>query len=150
MSKPLVYLAGPITGTVEGEDDWREQCVKALAPTIVTLSPTRQTVERIDETGELTDADRLRLMQHGRSIAARDRFDVNRCDVLLVNLLGAKSVSIGTVGEIFWADAYRKPIVLVREAGNIHTHAMMDALASWIVPSLDQGLEIIRTLLASE
>jgi hypothetical protein len=34
----------------------------------------------------------------------RDRFDATRCDVLLVNLLGAERVSIGTMMEVAWAD----------------------------------------------
>jgi len=39
----------------------------------------------------------------------RDRFDVQTCDLLLVNLLGATSVSIGTMFELAWTDAWRKP-----------------------------------------
>src|SRR5262245_14352083 len=105
MVKPHVYLAGPITGTPGSSiHDWRSVCQKALAPEIDVINPLRQRFEVVDESKELSCEERLRLMQHGRSIAARDRFDVARCDLLIVNFLGSTSVSIGSVGEIFWAD----------------------------------------------
>jgi nucleoside 2-deoxyribosyltransferase len=148
MSKPLIYLAGPITGTsVTPGQDWRVDCAKRFAPAIDTLSPARQAMETIDESGEPTDAQRLRLIVHGRGVAARDRLDVMRCDLVLVNLVGAPRISIGSVGEIFWADAFRKPVVLVREPGNVHTHAMLDALVGWIVPELDEAIELAKTLI---
>lgn len=116
MCKPLVYLAGAITGLPgSGNKDWRSQCRDRLAPDIEVLSPLRQHIEVIDESKDLNCEDRLRLMQHGRSIVARDRLDVTRCNLLIVNLKGTACVSIGSVGEIFWADAFRKPVIMVRE-----------------------------------
>lgn len=146
--KPLVYLAGSITGTTpSGDRDWRSFCRERLAPEIDTLSPLRQRFETIDEAGELSCEERLRLMQHGRSIAARDRSDVRRCDLLIVNLLGTTRVSIGSVGEIFWADAYRKPVIIVREQRNVHVHAMLDALVGWIFEDLSEAIATARSLL---
>jgi nucleoside 2-deoxyribosyltransferase len=151
MGKPLVYLAGPITGSARYVDcDWQSHCRTKFLPEIEVLSPLRQPIEVIDETGELNCEDRLRLMRHGRSIAARDRLDVMRCDLLIVNLLGATRVSIGSVGEIFWADAYRKPVIMVREEQNIHTHAMLDALVGWIYEDLDAAIDTARTLLMAQ
>src|SRR5262245_10301425 len=108
MGKPLVYLVGPITGTTKAEHgNWRSLCRDRLAPEIDILSPLRQPFEIIDETSDLNASERLRLMEHGRGIVARDRFDVARCDLLIVNVRDARQISIGSVGEIFWADAYR-------------------------------------------
>jgi len=150
MCKPLVYLAGPITGVGSPENgDWRAYCREKLAPDISVLSPTRQHIEVIDETGDLTCEQQLRLMQHGRQIVARDRSDVMRCNLLLLNLLGSTKISIGSVGEVFWADAYRKPVIIVREPRNIHTHAMLDALAGWIYNTLDEALEVSISLLSA-
>lgn len=147
--KTLVYLAGPITGAAPGSD-WRSICARGLGPNICVLDPTRQKIETIDESGDLSDAQRLQLALHGRSIAARDRFDVGRCDLIIVNFLGAARVSIGTVGEIFWADAFRKPVILIRDPGNIHTHALLDALVGWIVPSVDEAIRVAKEILAAE
>ena len=148
MGKPLVYLAGPITGTTEGGgSDWRSTCRSGLASEIDVLRPDRQHFETIDESDDLSCEERLRLMKHGRTTAARDRFDVMRCDLLIVNLLGTKRVSIGSVGEIFWADAYRKPVIMVREQKNVHVHAMLEMLVGWIFEDLDSAVRTARTLL---
>jgi nucleoside 2-deoxyribosyltransferase len=151
MCKPLVYLAGPITGTiVEQAQDWRAICRETLAPKIEVLSPVRQPFETLDERAELSSEQRLHMMRHGRSVATRDRFDVMRCDLVIANLIGTTNVSIGAVGEIFWADAYRKPVIMVREHKNVHTHAMLDALVGWIFDDIHQALETARMLLITE
>lgn len=75
-------------------------------------------------------------------ITCRDRMDVMRCDMILVNFLGADKVSIGSVMEIAWADAWRKPIIVVMEEDNIHSHAMIREVAGFIVPDLDEAIEI--------
>jgi nucleoside 2-deoxyribosyltransferase len=148
MGKPLVYLAGSITAATDSQThDWRVYCRDGLAPEIEVLSPTRQQFEVIDETTDLSCEERLRMMQHGRSTATRDRFDVKRCDLIIVNVKHARHVSIGSVGEIFWADAYRKPVIMVREQNNIHTHAMLDALVGWVFEDLDKAIATARTLL---
>jgi hypothetical protein len=51
-------------------------------------------------------------MSKPKGLTTRDRWDAMRCDVLLVNLLGATKVSIGTVLEFGWADAMDIPIVV--------------------------------------
>jgi nucleoside 2-deoxyribosyltransferase len=87
------------------------------------------------------------MILHGRSIATRDRFDVQRCDLVLVNVKHVRRVSIGSVGEVFWADAYRKPVIMVREQNNVHTHALLDALVGWIFDDLDKAIATARELL---
>jgi nucleoside 2-deoxyribosyltransferase len=78
----------------------------------------------------------------------RDRYDLARCDLVLANLLGARTVSIGSVGEIFWADAMRKPVVLVREPHfNVHDHALINAIACCVVDNLDAAVAKINLLL---
>jgi hypothetical protein len=82
-----------------------------------------------------------------------------RADVLLVNLLGAERVSIGTVMEIAWADAVRVPVVLVMEPsaeentglvpskGNVHEHAMIRECVGFRVQTLDEGLNVVKAIL---
>ena len=83
-----------------------------------------------------------------RGITCRDRMDVMRCDMVIANFLGAKKVSIGTVMEIAWADAFRKPIVVVMEKGNIHEHSMLNQVSGFIVSSLDEAIELVVTVLS--
>ena len=88
-------------------------------------------------------------MSNSCGITTRDRFDCENCSVLLVNLLGAKKFSTGTIMEIAWADGKRRPIVLVMEhAGNLHDHAMIRECVGFRVPTICEGLDIVKAILA--
>lgn len=65
-----------------------------------------------------------------------------------MNLVGAERVSIGTMIEAGWADAFRKPVVLAIEEGNMHHHAMLEHISGWIVSDLDQAIDVTKALLA--
>ena len=84
-----------------------------------------------------------------RGIMTRDRFDATRCDVLLVNLLGATKVSIGTMMELAWADLKRTPIVLcIEPTGNVHEHCMVNEATGFRCASLAEGLDVVRAILS--
>jgi nucleoside 2-deoxyribosyltransferase len=150
-----VYLAGPITGLTYGEcTDWREFAVTSLAMAgIKGLSPMRAK-EYLASLGRLSgtceEYQHLGVMSTPRGIMTRDRFDATRCDVLLVNLLGADRVSIGTVMEIAWADVCRTPIVCAMEPEreNIHSHAMLFEAIGMRVPTLEEALHVTKAILA--
>jgi hypothetical protein len=65
-----------------------------------------------------------------------------------VNFEDAKEVSVGTVMEIAWADAWDKYILIVMDSTNPHYHGMINEVASLIVPTLDEALELIPMILA--
>lgn len=145
------YLAGPITGLhYDGAQDWRAYAVKMLgAWNIKALSPLRGK-EFLRSMGELTAScagyGALHPLASPRGIMTRDRFDCTTSDVILVNLLGAKKVSIGTVMEIAWADTHRVPIVAVMEPGNIHEHAMVDEALGYRVNTVDEAIHVVRMI----
>jgi nucleoside 2-deoxyribosyltransferase len=150
-----VYLAGPITGLdYKGCTDWREYAKADLAGAgIAGLSPLRAKEYLaalpgpISGTGE--EYAHLGVMSLPRGVMTRDRFDATRCDVLLVNLLGAKAVSIGTVMEIAMADAVRTPIVCAMEpSGNPHEHMMIAEAIGFRVPSIDEALHVVKAILS--
>jgi nucleoside 2-deoxyribosyltransferase len=91
--------------------------------------------------------DRLR---HGLLVVRRNRNLIRSCDVVLANFLGAGSkASIGSIGEIYWADAFGKPVFIIRERfGNVHDHAMLNAVASRIVYTLEDAFKVIEELAA--
>jgi nucleoside 2-deoxyribosyltransferase len=77
----------------------------------------------------------------------RDHWDVSRCDAVLVVLSGATRVSIGTVMELGWAYAYRKPVVAVmEEEGNPHEHGMVREALSYRVTTLDEAIDLLNIL----
>lgn len=148
-SEYRVYLAGPITGmTLDQSEDWRTYVRKKLPPNVVGLSPLRGK-EHLKRQGAIKDCYEDNPLTSAKGITTRDRWDATRCDCLFVNFLEATVVSIGTVMEVAWADAARKPIVVAMKEGNVHWHAMIRQSAGFIVPSLDDGINVIATLFAS-
>lgn len=150
--KPRVYFAGPIAGLdYKGATDWREVVAKQLAPDILALSPMRgkDYLAAYTDIGGTPGA--MHAMNNAMStpaaIVTRDRNDTTKSDAVLMNLLGAKKVSIGTMIEAGWADAARVPIVLVIEPDNIHQHAMLIDIAGYIVPTLDEAVHILKAFL---
>ena len=153
---PTVYLAGPISGcSYDGCTEWREQAISELAEAgIKGLSPMRaneylKSVETdcgfsstCEEYGHLSP------LSGPRGIMTRDRFDATRCDVLLVNLLGATKVSTGTVMEIAWADLRRTPIVVAMEAsGNPHEHAMITEAIGFRCSTLEEAIQVTKAVI---
>lgn len=149
-----VYLAGPITGlTYDGCVDWRQNAIEELAKhNIQGLSPMRakeflKNKATIEDTPDLED----QVLSSQRGIYGRDKFDCHRADLLIVNMLGAKKVSIGTVMEIAWAAAINTPIVLVmEEEGNIHQHMMLAEACPFRVTTLHDALRVTVAILAPQ
>jgi nucleoside 2-deoxyribosyltransferase len=150
MTAPLVYLAGPITGLdYEGATDWRDLARRHLGDYGITgLSPMRGKSYLLGETSLADEYADRNPMSTAKGILTRDRWDATRADVLLVNLLGAERVSIGTMVELGWADLARIPVVVVMEPGNIHDHSFVRGIAGYVVASLDDALRLITTMLA--
>lgn len=149
--KHCVYLAGPIAGlNYNGATEWRDDVIAQLAEVgIKGLSPMRgfehlRTVQSFCAKAEDHGTDTI---SGARAVMTRDRFDATRCDVLLVNLLGAERVSIGTVMEIAWADLSRIPIICVMEPGNVHEHAMVGEAVGWRVHSLEDAVSLVKAVL---
>lgn len=144
-----VYLCGPITGrSPEEAMNWRTYVIDKLSPRICVIDPTRDEPDGVRRSAESSELTVKRLM-HGKAVVSRDRFDVQRSDLLLANFLGADTVSIGAIGEIFWADLIRTPVIVVREKfGNPHDHDMINEIASWIFHDLDAAIAKIEVILA--
>ena len=147
-----VYLAGPIAGlNYAGAVNWRAAAIADLAAVgIKGLSPMRAKEYLRDVREFSADCQSegiVNILSTPRSVMTRDRFDATRCDMMLVNFLGAQRVSIGTCMEVAWADLKRIPIVCVMEAGNVHEHAMIDQALGWRVDSLVEALHLIKATL---
>lgn len=146
--KPLVYLAGPITGVSYGATtNWREHVAAEIDPQIQTLSPMRHKEYLAGETS-IASAYEQHPMSSAKGITSRDRFDCMRADAVLVNLLGASKVSIGTVMEVAWADSARKQIVLViAKDDQVHLHPMLTESCGYIVDNLEEAISIVERVL---
>ena len=136
MSKPLVYLCGPITGlNYKGAKDWRDYAGTWFKEfDIDVLSPMRgkEYLAHIEKFSP--DGEGQTVMSTPPAIVKRDTFDVTkRADLILANLLGAKITSIGSVFEFGLAYGNNVPIIAamethddeVPENNNIHDHAFI-------------------------
>lgn len=156
MVNKTVYLAGPISGlTYDEATTWRNAITIELAEFgIKCQSPMRAAIHLRHAAGVLGDCEiqegckpAVESMSTPKGVVTRDKFDSTRCSLLLVNLLGAKKVSIGTCVEIGWANANDIPIILVMEKDNCHNHAFIRESASFITESLSDSVYIVKAIL---
>ena len=158
MSKPVVYVAGPMTG-LEWDDanDWREK-VRVALPNCEVRSPLRGKAwlqrESVIESSEYP-------MPFGskNAIIKRDHWDVQCADLVIANFEGTAMVdyeegivvtqvaSIGTCFELAWAYEFGTPIISIIPEGNIHRHAFVLAASLEIVQDLETALSLSRVLL---
>jgi len=146
--RPSLYLAGPMLGLLVVEAvEWRRYVQSRFHDLgIDAFSPMRG--YNISADTHLENGDPTDPMHTPHGLVARDRFDVTNRDLLFVNFLGSKEISVGTVMEIAWADLARKPIVIAAEPDNIHTrHAMLSEVSSYIVPDMEEAITIAYKLL---
>jgi hypothetical protein len=148
-----VYLAGPITGlTFEGATSWREYAVSKFPDWLLPLSPLRgksYLKGMVDERNTIADHYQNKILSTPRGITTRDRNDVMRSDAVLVNFMGAPRVSIGTVVEVGWADAFRKPLIVVMDRENMHWHSIIRECAGYITADLDEAIDVTIQVLSS-
>jgi nucleoside 2-deoxyribosyltransferase len=145
-----VYLCGPITGTTyeESAEGWR-QIAKVYFSNrgCEALSPMRGKFY-LKGLSAMPDEMAAEALSSSKGIVGRDRNDVMKCDVVLAYLVGAPRVSIGSMVEYGWADAYRKPIVTVLGKGDPwHDHSFIRELSTYLVQDLDEALDLTSMLL---
>jgi len=147
MKEYLVYLAGPIANQTYTEcTGWRQHVMDNTEDAITCLSPLRSKGYLKDQ-GILDGTFNNWHLSTQRGIYARDKFDCHRADLVFVNLLGSKKVSMGTCMEIAWAAQNNTPIILIMEKGNIHDHPMIKEACPFIVDTLDEGVSLVHALL---
>lgn len=160
-----VYLFGPISGlSYDDAIDWRTVAKEMLADLsggrIEGYSPMRSK-SYLSAEKTIIDTYEDTLLSSSRGIITRDRFDCMTCDAGLGNFIGAAKVSIGSVIELGWLDAWRKPIVLAMEKefgqvnqltdefqSNVHEHSMIREITGFRTEDLDQAIEtVVKVLL---
>lgn len=122
---------------------WREHVTEGLQDVCECLSPLRG--EKLSNGVYSATATDSSVFNSQNAIIGRDRSDCCNSDLIFMNLLGAKKVSIGTMVELAWADACRKPVIVCMEAkGNPHDSLYARGLATYLVQDLDSGISVAR------
>lgn len=150
MTKPKVYLSGPMTGLdFEEAQNWRQEVAQALRPEILPVSPMRGKDYLQGKVLEFDYPDKV--LSNSKAIISRDYYDTTTADAMLVNLLGSTTVSIGTVVEIGWAYAQRIPTVLVLdredESSPYRQHPLILEAAGWITDDLQEAVWVLKQIL---
>lgn len=148
MKRQTIYLAGPISGLGYNEvTDWRDAVKARLdGPLYHCLSPMRGK-EALREIKDFQAAAENKHAIWVHELYERDRYDVMRSDILFVNLLDAKKVSIGTMFEIAWGYQTGKFILTIMEDGNCHHHGFVHMASSIIVPTVDRACQYLLRVL---
>lgn len=158
--KGTVYLSGPITGLSYGESryGWREYAAENFAKGVKALSPMRHEGHLAEVSGQMREGMTAHPFSDPSVIVQKDFLDIDRCDIILVNLKGegvvdgytcAPQISRGTLVEIGYAVGKGKRIVLVMEKeGNIHASPFVTETAMLWLDDLDEAIVSINSLLS--
>ncbi len=145
---PKIYLAGPISGlSYQACTEWRERFASLLNHRpVMCLSPLRGK-EYLRQKEVIHHDHPEHVLSTQRAIMTRDFNDCTRCDLVLVNFLGVKSVSIGTCMEMAWAYQNHTPVICVMEAGNPHDHPMIREAIGFSVATIEAAAETAELVL---
>ena len=140
-----IYLAGSIAGCDKGEaNDWRNTVSAALAQHgIVGVSPLRCEPIHGERYGVSYEDPRFGT---ARAISSKNFLDVQRCAATLCYMpkdLNERRLSVGTVIELAWAHALRKPTILVTDYPFLLEHPVVNANASWVLATLPEAVDVI-------
>jgi len=131
-SKRIVFLSGPMRGIPRPEGiAWREKARKLLGDGFKVLHAYRGREER--ET--FTDP---------RGAVIRDKTDIIRADIVIVNDTNPDASMIGTAMEVFFAHSLNKVIILFGEGHvkdywlNYHSHIR--------TATLEEACDVVRKL----
>lgn len=145
-----VYLAGPIAGCNKSEaNDWRSYVNgELLVHRIRGISPLR-CEPLIGERYSVGYADPK--FGTARAIGSKNFADVQNCDMTLCYFPRAiveARPSYGTVLELGWAFALRKPTIVVTDYDALREHPVISTCAGWLLTDLDEAIEVARGILA--
>lgn len=145
-----VYLCGPITGlsAADAAGGWRHYAAEYLAPwDVETISPMRGKVGILPPSAVLESGNYAspHPLLADKAILKRDRNDVRTCDAVLAVFTNAPRVSVGSMVELGWADAWDKPVVAVLDP--LHDHLFTRQIAAVECRTLDEALQALVLLL---
>ena len=134
-----LYLSGPMNNyPKEKQLYWRQVLHQACRNiSINTYSPMRSSAVLPPF-----------LYSTNASIMERDLYDVRQCDMIVANLLDAKSISMGTMIELGVAYGLRKPIILIRQPDDkVHTSEMLHEMSAFEVTNLIDAFKVVASML---
>lgn len=157
MSK--VYLSGPITGLDYGNAryGWRKEFADRMGEGIEVLSPMRHEGHLAEMKTKMSvealkafEKEKNHIFSHPKMIVSKDMLDIEQCDLVVVNLLGAEKPSQGTIWEMGYAKGKGKQIVVIRQGNDsVHTSPFVTEPVNVVVDNLEDAINITNSLLST-
>ena len=147
----LVYLAGSISGrTYDEAVMWRNRLSAALEDdpniNVKCISPMRGKAYLSKETA-IKEYYPNTIMSGAKAIYLRDRFDVMRSDIILINMQKEEDLkSVGTASEQAWGKSTGKMVIIITN-GILVEHPFLTEEAI-MVDYEDDAIRFIRWLLS--
>ncbi len=149
MSKPLVYLFGPIAGLsyAEASQGVRRDLAEGLEDSFETLSPMRDK-EALRGLPSIQGTYPKELTCSAQAVVMRDLTDVRRADVLVGWKVAGRHFSLGSPFEMGYAAALGKPIILILDPEDeLRGHPFIEAVPLLtVVETVDDAVELTYSL----
>ncbi len=127
-----VFLSGPMSGLDrQTAQKWRQDAALFLEGCFKTVSPYRGREEK-------------ETFPDPKGAVVRDKNDILKCDVVIVNDTFENATMIGTAMELLYAYEHEKPIIVFGEAHK--GDYFLDYHATIRVDTLEEACNICKTL----
>jgi len=140
-----IYLAGPISGLSYKQacKTRNELCDLFGGYGIEAITPLRGKSYLSCER-RLKPSEYEYPLSTDKAIINRDYGDVVASRILLADMRGAKTVSIGTCFELAWAWDHKVFSIVVMEKRNPHQHAFVKQAATVVVETMDEAVDTVK------
>jgi nucleoside 2-deoxyribosyltransferase len=153
--KQSVYLAGGIHGlSFEEANGWRSRMRFALQScNIGVINPMRgndwMNNKRNSECiGKPPKTCNRPWLTSAQAILNRDLSDIDRCDAVIMNLTKNDAPKVGTLVELGYAYANKKPIIIFTDDERLDWHPFIKGMATMVVPNIETAIQEIESLLS--
>ena len=144
----IIYLVGPISGqSYDAVTDNIHDIKSKLSKEFQILHPMMgkeylRTELRFKSVGYDEHAPST-----NHAIFERDKWMVNRADIILANLLPSGDIaSIGSCMELAWAALLGKLTIVVMQEDNIHQHSFVLEAADVVFPTMYDAIEYLNKI----
>lgn len=153
-NRPIsVYLGGPMTGIkIKDARAWREKAANDLECTgrIITYSPLMGEAAGSNENEEcfniIGKSENKPINQTSSFLCMQDLLYIDRCEILLFNLMDVHTSSQGSMLELGYGFKGGKYIVTAVNPESVHNCSFVRRLSNVYVPTLDEAIEALRKL----
>ena len=140
-----IYFARPISGCTPQEVQLYYKMILSH-PDLIQYEKFIPFVENeIIRTDEPFRASGYDGLASDHAIYERDKWFAEHCDILLVNLLGSKSKSIGCMFELVWAKKANAHTLVIMEPNNPHYHAFVLQAADMVFATFEDAISYLKT-----